>query len=389
MESAAVYGSKSNRLMYSPTYNILPEPDELLSTAWYYYNGAGNVTRLVTKEESVSRGSASTYTAVRFGYASNQNAVSFVLGETWTWDGISSCPANYNVAFAREFRYDSGRARYLNRELDPAGLMQNPPVYTPLSETWTGYDGDAPYRDFTISGGQLANGDAYVPGAWRAAGSVPEYLHNDHLGTLRRTTSSSGLPGPSRVFTAFGERVTGPIDRYGYVGAFGYQQHTEFPFLHVGARWYDPGSGRFLQRDPLGILAAVNVYEYVGGSPTVATDPSGLISSIHGAVITGALSAREVAELLGLTLVVLAVGNEFSEDAGALIDLAKEAIRRGGLTCAEAEAMKKWGEEYGARVRGPETHPNRPFGKYPHIHVGPVDHVPVGDFGFFFFWGEP
>ena len=158
-------------------------------------------------------------------------------------------------------------------------------------------------------------GDAYVPGLWRSVSGVAEYLHNDHLGTLRRTSTIAGLPGAdSDVYTAFGERVTtGPIDRYGYVGAFGYQQHTEFPFLHVGARWYDPGSGRFLQRDPLGILAAVNVYEYVGGSPTVATDPSGLISSIHGAVLTGALSAKEVAELLGLTVIAVVVAHEVTD----------------------------------------------------------------------------
>ena len=185
----------------------------------------------------------------------------------------------------RESRaFYSGRARYVNRALNPALLMQTPPVYSPpISEVWTDYNGDAPYRDFTISGGQAANGDAYVPGVWHFVAGVAEYLHNDHLGTLRRTTngsgSSSGLPGASRIFTAFGERVTtGPIDRYGYVGAFGYQQHSEFAFLHVGARWYDPGSGRFLQRDPIGVRGGSNAYSYVWNAPTSDVDPSGLMS---------------------------------------------------------------------------------------------------------------
>ena len=177
---------------------------------------------------------------------------------------------------SREFRYDSGRARHLNRRLDGAALMQNPPVYTPLTETCTNYDGDEPYGDFTFSGGQPANGDAYVPGAWRAVGGVPEYLHSDHLGTLRQTTSGTGVAGASRVFTGFGERITtGPIDRYGYIGAFGYQSHVEFPFLHVGARWYDPSSGRFLQRDPIGALGGLNVYAYMLNNPLIGIDPSG------------------------------------------------------------------------------------------------------------------
>ena len=29
------------------------------------------------------------------------------------------------------------------------------------------------------------------------------------------------------------------------------------------------------------------------------------------------------------------------------------------------------------RVRGPEENPDRPFGKEPHGHVGPVNHIPI------------
>ena len=101
---------------------------------------------------------------------------------------------------------------------------------------------------------------------------------------LRKGTEAQGVrrrdyQARADILTAFGERVTtGSIDRYGYVGAFGYQQHTEFPFLHVGARWYDPGSGRFLQRDPIGVRGGSNAYSYVWNAPTSDVDPSGLMS---------------------------------------------------------------------------------------------------------------
>lgn len=39
--------------------------------------------------------------------------------------------------------------------------------------------------------------------------------------------------------------------------------------------------------------------------------------------------------------------------------------------------LKKWAGEYGVRFRGPEAHPGRKFGARPHIHVGPVDHIPI------------
>ncbi|MEK6536046.1 MAG: RHS repeat-associated core domain-containing protein, partial [Actinomycetota bacterium] len=86
----------------------------------------------------------------------------------------------------------------------------------------------------------------------------------------------------------FGERVgqNRPNDRFGYAGAWGYQRATTslssdpyrdgFPFLHVGARYYDPASGRFLQRDPIGIRGGTNVYEYAGSNPVYVVDPSGL-----------------------------------------------------------------------------------------------------------------
>ena len=49
-----------------------------------------------------------------------------------------------------------------------------------------------------------------------------------------------------------------------------------FPFLHVGHRYYDPATGRFLQRDPIGILGGSNVYDYVASVPTINVDPEGL-----------------------------------------------------------------------------------------------------------------
>src|SRR5262249_12263903 len=66
-----------------------------------------------------------------------------------------------------------------------------------------------------------------------------------------------------------------------------------------------------------------------------------------------------------------------SPDQDALIQLAKDAKNRGGVKPGDVEVLKKWCGEYDGPVRGPEVHPNRPFGQHPHIHVGPVDHIPV------------
>jgi RHS repeat-associated protein len=187
---------------------------------------------------------------------------------------------NYAISWAREYRYDGARARYLNRPLDTTDLDQTPSPHPALTTIWSDYDGDEIYGDFIFVGGPPQTWNSYEPGLWNRLKSgaifVPSYLHNDHLGTLRRTSSGTGIAGPSRVFTAFGEKLATPSDRFGYIGSWGYQAHAEIPFLHVGARYYDPSSGRFFQRDPIGISGGLNVQGYVDNNPTAQTDPLGL-----------------------------------------------------------------------------------------------------------------
>lgn len=88
-------------------------------------------------------------------------------------------------------------------------------------------------------------------------------------------TDSTGTQVEDAVYTAFGEKISGPDRRYGYIGGWGYQHHSEMNYHHVGARYYDSSNGRFLQRDPIGIDGGLNVYEYVLNRPTIGIDPTG------------------------------------------------------------------------------------------------------------------
>jgi RHS repeat-associated protein len=119
-------------------------------------------------------------------------------------------------------------------------------------------------------------------------------FHMDHLGTTRHMTDSTGAAGEASVYTAFGMLRSGTAHGYGYDGAWGYRSDLAdsassggsgdpvtdprlgFPFLHVGHRYFDPSTGRFLQRDPIGIYGGINVYNYVNSSPTAGIDPLGL-----------------------------------------------------------------------------------------------------------------
>ena len=230
-------------------------------------------------------GGTDWYESKRMVYAKNGQAVSYVMGESWTWTGGGANPTSYDIAYAHEYRYDSGRQRYVDRVLNIPALMQG--YVFADSELWTDYDGNEAYGDFTINGGTVTNIRSFEPGLARTAdplglSGLPEtdYYHTDMIGTTRLMTDPSGVGIEQAVYTAFGERVSGsidgPEDRYGYAGAWGYQSDADFPFLHVGVRYFDPGTGRFVQRDPIGISGGSNVYEYVYSAPTFDTDPSGL-----------------------------------------------------------------------------------------------------------------
>jgi len=127
------------------------------------------------------------------------------------------------------------------------------------------------------------------------------------IGTTRVMTDASGsvVAGSQSAHTAFGEAISpNGNHRYGYAGAWGYQSlgpdadpvgYGAPSFLHVGHRYYDPSSGRFLQRDPIGINGGGNVYAYVGSTPTIGVDPTGLWwweGAAAGAIGGGIAGAR-------------------------------------------------------------------------------------------------
>jgi uncharacterized protein RhaS with RHS repeats len=46
--------------------------------------------------------------------------------------------------------------------------------------------------------------------------------------------------------------------------------------LYRRNRYYDPGTGRFTQEDPIGLAGGLNLYGYAGGDPVNFGDPFGL-----------------------------------------------------------------------------------------------------------------
>ncbi len=75
------------------------------------------------------------------------------------------------------------------------------------------------------------------------------------------------------TYDAFGQGAASNVGLFQFAGA---------PFLapagvlHLRARAYHPGLGRFVQADPILHAGSMNLYAYVGNDPVNATDPWGL-----------------------------------------------------------------------------------------------------------------
>jgi RHS repeat-associated protein len=113
--------------------------------------------------------------------------------------------------------------------------------------------------------------------------AMPYYVYADHINTARVITRASdnvmvwrwdhadpfgaALPNESPVGAA----------RFGYNLRFpGQVFDAESGFHYNYFRDYDPGTGRYLQSDPIGLKGGLNTYAYVEGNPVSFVDPRGL-----------------------------------------------------------------------------------------------------------------
>ncbi|MCA1831305.1 MAG: RHS repeat-associated core domain-containing protein [Actinomycetota bacterium] len=120
-----------------------------------------------------------------------------------------------------------------------------------------------------------------------STGAVTFY-HHDQLGSTRALTNSTGTVVATDSYDAYGNlsgstgTVTNP---FGYAGQY---TDSESGLQYLRARYYDPVTGQFINRDPITQLTR-QPYSYVQANPLNASDPSGLCWPL--CAITAAIGA--------------------------------------------------------------------------------------------------
>jgi RHS repeat-associated protein len=91
---------------------------------------------------------------------------------------------------------------------------------------------------------------------------------------------SAGASAVVQRFDAWGDVAagSGSVPTYGHAG----REPDASGRVQMRARYYAPGYGQFISRDPLGLAAGINPYAYAEGNPLRFNDPDGLLAQRAG-----------------------------------------------------------------------------------------------------------
>ncbi len=134
----------------------------------------------------------------------------------------------------------------------------------------------------------------HIDGTVRRVGSVSNWMHRDHLSSIRLMTDATGTQIAENRYRPYGERtdvqlaVNTPRESRGWIGE---RDDPETGLTYLNARYYDPALGRFITPDwfdPTDRGVGTNRYAYGMNNPIMLKDPSGnIIDTILDIVFVG------------------------------------------------------------------------------------------------------
>jgi RHS repeat-associated protein len=248
--------------------------------ASYSYDANGNRTMtgyLTGTDNETTSGAGYTYTYDPDGNMISKTQTS--TGDVWTytWDyrnrltGVVETNSSGTVLVSGTYTYDP-----MNRRI---GVDET--VGGVETKTYTVYDGDNPYADFSASGAlevRYLYGPAedQILARTSASGTTAWYLTDDE-GSVRDVVSTSGAVLDHIAYDAYGnvtsESDASEGDRFKFDGMV---WDEAIGLYYDNARYYDPNSGKFVSQDPTGqSTGEKNDYEFTGNDPSNNIDING------------------------------------------------------------------------------------------------------------------
>ncbi len=114
----------------------------------------------------------------------------------------------------------------------------------------------------------------------QSRGGIDSFYLFDSTDSTRQLSGVAGTATSVYLYDSWGSALQelGDSSTFLYHGRQGYYFDPDYGVYYIRARYYSPSTGRFLSRDPLRYPTdSVGPYVYCSNSPTMQSDPSGLL----------------------------------------------------------------------------------------------------------------
>ena len=302
---------------YGKVHEVNETKRDGASTA-YGYDGAYRLTAVQAPNAAFNEG----YTVDAAGNRLTHSRGGSPIGATWTYDEAQQLKQRGTVSYEyddngnlvlktdtalaepqRTTRYAYDPLNRLSEVRDGAGTLLARYSYDPFDRRLTKQLGEGGRITHYMPSptGLLAEmnaaGEVQVTYGWHpehedgtyplyarmpdgTGGTRTVYYHNDHLGTPQRITDKTGAVVWAADYDGFGKatvRSTAADPVTNHLRYPGQYFDTETGLHYNDRRYYDPETGRYITRDPIGFAGGVNLYAYAAHSPTNLIDPTGEI----------------------------------------------------------------------------------------------------------------
>jgi RHS repeat-associated protein len=382
-QSVDAYDPVMHRLQ---SINNLTSQGEVISQFSYTYDPVGNIQTSTDLTGSTSFGYDNLYQLTSAIYPGPHGTVGY------SYDGAGNrVGANYDNA--NELTSDStetityDKAGNITKRVSTSGttkyqwdaLCRLISVNTPSNSVSYVYNGDNQrLRKVNLATGEVTNyaydrasviaefddqsnlKHLYNPGISETdlQGNKFFFLHDIRSDVTGLVDSRQNI-NENYTYDAFGTALGTSSDTNGFrfVGGANVFTDDDANLQYMWNRWYDPGLGRFISRDPSGMTGGLNPYLYSQNNPLTSFDPLGLQSAtIPGTVYPASTSPQGMlnwANQIVMTVIVPAYVQAyqmFTKDTAGFIGA--PGIEEGYLGLSAAENIYEFSYSFGALGTG-------------------------------------
>jgi RHS repeat-associated protein len=239
-----------------------------------------NVSATYDNDNRLVNAAGSTYAHDVNG---NVTSISGNTSATYAYDAFNRLTSAVTTGQTTQYQYDglgNRTVRTVNGKsvkyiVEPAGSIPEQLAETDNAGTITAY---------------------YVYGIGLISKVTPggqSYFYDyDGTGNTVALTDSSANVVNTYAYDAFGNLSSNSTESvsnsFRYGGRFGVTDEGN-GLLYMRARYYSTGTGRFINKDPIGLLGGSNLYAYAGNDPVEISDPSGTFPILAAGALIGGL----------------------------------------------------------------------------------------------------